>query len=75
MNKRSKRSAKAASAACAGLGLALNEVLRRLTPPEEARKHFEGARIELLKGIRALVDARINHVSKRGRKGEKIEVQ
>lgn len=60
---------------CQGLGPGLSELLRRLGPPEQARQHFETARIEILKGLRALIDARIEHRSKRRAKGEKIEVE
>ena len=53
----------------------LSECLRRFGPPEEARRHFEAARIEFLKGLRALLDARIDHISKAKAKGEKIAVE
>jgi hypothetical protein len=53
----------------------LSECLRRIGPPEEARRHFEAARIEFLKGLRALLDARIDHISKAKAKGEKIAVE
>lgn len=59
---------------CQGAGPALSEFLRRWGPPEEARKHFETARLEVLKGLRALLDARIDQVSKNRSKGQKIEV-
>jgi hypothetical protein len=48
--------------------------MRRLGPPEQARQHFESARIEMLKGLRALLDARIEQRSKAKTKGEKIAV-
>lgn len=54
--------------------VALNELLRRLGPPEPARRHFDAARVEFLKGVRALIDARIEHLSKSNTRGEKIEV-
>jgi len=53
----------------------LSELLRHLGPPEQARRHFDAARIEFLKGLRALIDARIEQVSKTHAKGEKIEVE
>jgi hypothetical protein len=58
-----------------GTGPALSDLLRRLGPPAQARKHFETARLEMLKGLRAILDARIEQVSKHSRKGEKIEVE
>ncbi len=59
---------------CQGAGPLFSEFLRRLGPPEEARRHFDAARVEVLKGLRALIDARIEQVSKSRSKGEKIEV-
>jgi hypothetical protein len=58
---------------CQGTMPILTELLRRIGPPEPARRHFDAARLELLKGLRALLDARIADVSKP--KGEKIEVE
>jgi hypothetical protein len=48
-----------------------------LGPPEEARQHFNAARLEFLKGLQAVLDARIAQVSKPATKtrGEKIKVE
>jgi hypothetical protein len=72
---KTKQSQKTQSAGCAchGAGPLLSEMVRRLGPPEEARRHFDAARLEFLKGLRALLDARIAHVSKP--RGEKIAVE
>ncbi len=77
MNKRTNRSNKQQSneCLCQGLGPGLSELLRRLGPPEQARGHFETARIEILKGLRAIIDARIQQVSKRRDKGQTIPVE
>lgn len=77
MNKKTNKSTKRASEGCLcqGLGPGLSEWLRHLGPPEQARRHFEAARLELLKGFRALIDARIEHCARRREKGEKIEVE
>jgi hypothetical protein len=53
----------------------MSELVRRLGPPEQARSHFDAARLEFLKGLRALLDARIEHFSKSKLKGEKISVE
>jgi hypothetical protein len=53
----------------------VSDFLKRLGPPPEARRHFETARVEFLKGIRALIDARIAHFAKPQPKGEKITVE
>lgn len=58
---------------CQGTMPLLTELLRRMGPPEAARQHFDAARLEFLKGVRALIDSRIAQVSKP--RGEKIEVE
>ena len=77
MNKRTNKSTRQPPAACLcqGLGPGLSELLRRLGPPEQAREHFETARLEILKGLRAIIDARIQQVSKRRDRGQKIQVE
>jgi len=77
MNKKTKPGQNVATepCLCQALGPALRELLRRVGPPEEARHHFETARLEILKGLRALLDARIERRSKPRRQGEKIAVE
>jgi hypothetical protein len=77
MNRKTKQAPKptVGSCLCQGVGPLLSDLLRRLGPPEEARSHFETARLEILKGLRAILDARIDQVAKRSSRGEKIEVQ
>lgn len=60
---------------CQGLGPALTEFLRRLGPPEEARRHFDAARVEMLKGLRTILDCRIQQATGAKAKGEKIKVE
>jgi hypothetical protein len=50
---------------CMGVGPALTDLLTRLGPGAAARDHFRAARVEFLKGIRAVIDARIEHLSKK----------
>ena len=40
----------------------------------KVREHFTNSRIEFLKGIRAVIDGRIEHLSK-GQRGTKITVE
>lgn len=77
MNGKMKRTQKTVggSCLCQGAGPALSDLVKRLGPPEEARRHFDAARLEFLKGLRALLDARIDHFSKAKQKGEKISVE
>jgi hypothetical protein len=39
-----------------------------------ARRHLRNARIEMLKALRAVIDDRIEHLSRAGAKGTKIAV-
>lgn len=79
MNAKTNKSPKPKPAPCLcnELGPMVTDLLRRIGPPEPARRHFEAARLEFLKGVRAIVDARIEYVSKprRPAKGEKISVR
>jgi hypothetical protein len=41
----------------------------------EVREHFTNSRIEFLKGLRAVIDGRIEHLSNAGQRGTKIAVE
>jgi hypothetical protein len=43
--------------------------------PPEVRDHFTNSRIEFLKGLRAIIDSRIEHLSKPTTQGTKIAVE
>ncbi len=43
--------------------------------PEETQKHFRAAQVEAMKGIRSLLDARIEKLSKQSAAGTKITVE
>ncbi|MBV6431450.1 MAG: hypothetical protein IANPNBLG_01581 [Bryobacteraceae bacterium] len=62
--------------ACMGAGPVISDMLRRLGPDEEVRRHFRAARIEFLKGIREIIDRRIGELSKETpHKGSKVVVE
>jgi hypothetical protein len=42
---------------------------------EATQNHFRNSRIELLKGIRSLIDDRIAHLSRDERRGAKVTVE
>jgi len=53
----------------------VREGMRRMGPPKEARRHFERAHVEFLKGVRSLIDARIHRMETAGTpKGSTIPV-
>jgi hypothetical protein len=41
------------------------------TPPESASHHFREARIEMLRGVRAIIDHRIDRLSRKNTPGAK----
>jgi hypothetical protein len=43
--------------------------------PEASRGHFKNARIEFLRGVRGLIDDRIERLSKEERKGAHVVVE
>jgi hypothetical protein len=43
--------------------------------PPKVREHFTNSRIEFLKGLRAVIDSRIEHLSNTGQRGTKITVE
>ena len=77
MNGKNQKSTNAAGGGCfcGGAGPVLTELFRRMGPPEEARQHFDAARVEFLKGMRAVLDARIEHLSKPRAKGRRVTVE
>lgn len=59
---------------CMGFGPEIARMLRGLGS-DSARGHFRSARIEVLRGLRALIDHRIETLSKRPGRGTAIEVE
>jgi hypothetical protein len=60
---------------CMGAGPAFTEMIEKLAPEEGVRRHFTNARIEFLKGLRAMIDRRIENLSQEKEKGSKIDVE
>lgn len=58
---------------CMGLGPRLTGMLQCRS--EEARSHMRAARIEFLKGLRALVDERLEQLAQSGKKGTSVPVE
>ncbi len=59
----------------ARLGADIDYMLRNFAGSGEACEHFAHARIEMLKGIRAIIDARIDRLSSERRKGTAIKIE
>jgi hypothetical protein len=60
---------------CGGAGPAFTEFLRNIGPGEGAKNHFSQARVEFLKGLRSMIDAKIEELSKTEERGTKVNVE
>ena len=60
---------------CRGMGPLVTAFLRRLAPSEAVSQHFQAAHLEVLKGLRALLDEQIAARSEPPRHGTKISVE
>jgi len=68
-------SAKEHECFCMGTGPELFAMFKKLGP-DSARQHFRNARVEMLKGMRAMIDRRIEDLSEgKESKGAKIPVE
>ena len=59
---------------CTVAGPQLSAMFERCWP-EPTQEHFRNARIEFLKGIRGILDARIDCLSQQAPKGTKLTVE
>ena len=65
-----------ANCLCAGFGPTLSKLAQAMAPPGAASEHFRQARIEMLKGIREVLNHRIETLSKRPEtQGTKVTVE
>jgi hypothetical protein len=53
----------------------LKQLLRAMEPSPKVTEHFRNARIEVLKGMRQVIDNRIEHLSRSAQPGRKIVVE
>lgn len=64
-----------ATGPCARFGAELDTLLRSLAPSEDVRQHFTNARIEVLKGLRGLIDERIERLSTEPKRGTSVTIE
>lgn len=67
--------AAAIQASVARIGSELAQLVRAFGPPEEALTHFRAARVEVLKGFRAAIDARIAQLTQHKAKGSSVTIE
>jgi hypothetical protein len=60
---------------CCEVNDAMNKFARDFGPSDEVRSHFRNSRIEFLKGIRRIIDERINRLSADEQKGSRVSVE
>lgn len=65
----------AADDAYARLATDFCDLLRTLAPSDEAMNHFRTARLEALKGLRAVIDSRITQRSAGRPKGRSVKIE
>ena len=53
----------------------MREFLQFRGPSDEAKSHFRQARVEFLKGIRRIIDDRIERVQQTGERGTRVVVE
>ena len=57
------------------IGAELSNLVGALAPSEEVLSHFRAARIEVLKGLRAAIDAQIDRATQDRQKGTQVTVE
>ena len=60
---------------CGGIGPLVTEFAKKLGPSEEVGQHFRTARLEILKGLRAMLDEQIAAAQESPKHGTKISVE
>jgi hypothetical protein len=67
--------AAAIQASVTRIGIELARLVRAFGPPEEVLTHFRAARVEVLKGFRAAIDARIAQLTREKAKGSSVTIE
>jgi hypothetical protein len=55
--------------------LGVKNILRSIEPPSDVTQHFRNARIEVLRGVRSMIDHRIENLTRAGDPGREITVE
>ena len=55
-------------------GNELRKAMRGMLPSDQVVAHFRTARIEFLKGLRQIIDDRIDSINRTGQKGTRVSV-
>ena len=60
---------------CCEASTAISRLFRAIRPSEKVSEHFRQSRVEFLKGIRTILDERIDHIGRPPHKGTRIVVE
>jgi hypothetical protein len=60
---------------CCDVNDAMNRFTREFGPSDEVRTHFRQSRVEFLRGIRRMIDEKIERLSKTEAKGAHVNVE
>jgi len=60
---------------CERIGVELSNILRAFAPSEEVLTHFRAAQVEVLKGLRAAIDAQIERATQAKPKGRTVPIE
>jgi hypothetical protein len=60
---------------CGHARRAFEEAANAFTPPENVREHFREARIQVLMGIREMINNQIDHLHRSASKGTRVVVE
>jgi len=58
-----------------GAGPLVTEFVKKMGPSDEVSQHFKAARLEILKGLRAMLDEQIAGLAEPPKQGTKISVE
>jgi len=58
-----------------GAGPLVTEFIKKMGPSDEVGQHFKAARLEILKGLRAMLDEQISGLQEPPKQGTKITVE
>ena len=70
-----REAARAVRESCERIGVELSNILRAFAPSEEVLAHFRAAQVEILKGLRAAIDARIERATQAEEKGRSVPIE
>jgi hypothetical protein len=60
---------------CGTVRKVIEEIADAFTPSENVQQHFREARVQMLMGLREIINNRIDHLNRTGAKGTRVVVE